>query len=115
MRFSDTFLAAKVNVSLAPPPLEELGQEQGEYLARLVEPYMGRPQLKGMRVRAKLAGAGTGEQKLMPQGMMVPAGRTSSLRIWSVRGTLGEVHTVLHVHNGSGVCYIRTPAEAFQP
>lgn len=30
-------------------------------MAALVEPYQGRPQLKGMRVRAKLAGAGTGE------------------------------------------------------
>lgn len=30
-------------------------------MAALVEPYQGRPQLKGMRVRAKLAGAGSGE------------------------------------------------------
>ena len=29
-------------------------------LAGLVEPYRGRPQLKDMRVRSKLVGAGTG-------------------------------------------------------
>ncbi|CAM9666675.1 unnamed protein product, partial [Sphacelaria rigidula] len=52
--------AGQVNVSVVPPPLPVAQDipEDGS-LAGLVEPYRGRPQLTGMRVRSKLVGAGT--------------------------------------------------------
>lgn len=57
----------QVNVSVESSIESHASEEvsEGDKLkvptAALVEPYQGRPQLKGMRVRAKLAGAGSGE------------------------------------------------------
>lgn len=53
----------QVNVSLEPPAVEDAGGSGEGTLAAMVEPYRGRPQLKGMRVRAKPAGAGSGNSK----------------------------------------------------
>lgn len=48
-------------MSIEPPALEEAGESGEVPLAAMVEPYRGRPQLKGMRVRAKPVGAGSGK------------------------------------------------------
>lgn len=63
--FFDISFFFQVNVSIESHASEEVSEGDNVKLptvmAALVEPYQGRTQLKGMRVRAKLAGAGSGE------------------------------------------------------
>lgn len=65
MFFLDACFFFQVNISIGSHASEEVSEgdkvKVPTAMAALVEPYQGRPQLKGMRVRAKLAGAGSGE------------------------------------------------------
>lgn len=59
---------SKVNVSVELPALEETGEGEVDSgatsaMSILTEPYLGRPQLTGMRVRSKLLGAGLDERR----------------------------------------------------
>lgn len=51
-------------MSVETPDLEQIILEDPAPVAAaaLVEPYRGRPQLKGMRIRSKPIGAGSGEE-----------------------------------------------------
>lgn len=55
---------SQLNVSVETADLEPVGLEDNSPVATFVEPYRGRPQLKGMRVRSKPAGAGSGRCRL---------------------------------------------------
>ncbi|CAN0019239.1 unnamed protein product [Pylaiella littoralis] len=58
--------AGQVNVVVDTPALEPIGLDADTRAAGLVEPYRGRPQLKGMRVRSKPAGAGSEYTRTRP-------------------------------------------------
>lgn len=55
---------SQLKVSVETPDLEPVGVDSHPPAATFVEPYRGRPQLKGMRVRSKPAGAGSGRWRL---------------------------------------------------
>eukprot|EP00903_Cladosiphon_okamuranus_P014005 g13024.t1 len=58
--------AGQLNVSVETADLEPVSLEDHPPVVTFVEPYRGRPQLKGMRVRSKPAGAGSEYKRTRP-------------------------------------------------
>eukprot|EP00752_Nemacystus_decipiens_P011906 g10557.t1 len=58
--------AGQLNVSVETADLEPVGVDSHAPMATFVEPYRGRPQLQGMRVRSKPAGAGSEYTPIRP-------------------------------------------------
>lgn len=56
---------SQLNVLAETAELDPFGLDSHAPVATFVEPYRGRPQLKGMRVRSRPAGAGSGRWRSM--------------------------------------------------